>query len=260
MKCKICGFSSNSFGDALILHKHRVCFFRCEKCDFIQTQDPFWLDESYSSIITKSDIGLVERNLTFAEKTRSLIVTCLDPNQSFVDYGGGYGLFTRLMRDKGFDFYHYDPFCHNLFATGFEAKNKNKYSLATAWEVFEHVENPMKAIEDLLKFSHTIYFSTILIPDKPRPLNEWWYYGLEHGQHISFYSLKTIKLICEIFNLSLLYSDGNLHLISDEKINPLRLRICMDKKFSFIRELIKKPQSDSLLRSDFLIITGKILD
>ena len=41
-------------------------------------------------------------------------------NGSIVDYGGGYGLLVRLMRNSGFDFYRYDPYCANFFAKGFE--------------------------------------------------------------------------------------------------------------------------------------------
>ncbi len=41
----------------------------------------------------------------------------MDP---FLDYAGGYGVFTRLMRDIGFDFYWHDPYTQNLFANGFE--------------------------------------------------------------------------------------------------------------------------------------------
>jgi hypothetical protein len=37
-------------------------------------------------------------------------------NGTFVDIGGGYGLLTRLMRDRGFDFYWKDPHCENIFA------------------------------------------------------------------------------------------------------------------------------------------------
>jgi 2-polyprenyl-3-methyl-5-hydroxy-6-metoxy-1,4-benzoquinol methylase len=28
--------------------------------------------------------------------------------ENFLDFGGGYGVFTRWMRDEGYDFFHYD--------------------------------------------------------------------------------------------------------------------------------------------------------
>jgi len=144
MKCKICGYNSEIFDRAIILEKYDICYYRCDQCDFIQTEEPYWLEEAYSSSITKSDIGLIGRNISFSDVTRNLIVTCLDPNKSFLDYGGGYGMFVRLMRDKGFDFYRYDPICENLFAQGFDAQTDKEYSLLTAWEVLEHLVNPLR--------------------------------------------------------------------------------------------------------------------
>ena len=178
MKCHICNSHSKTFDNALIINKYKINYFQCTKCGFIQTEEPYWLAESYSSAITQSDIGLIGRNISLAERTRNFIVTCLNPKQSFVDYGGGYGIFTRIMRDKGFDFFHYDPLCQNNFALGFEAEFNIDYSLLTAWEVFEHLVDPLQEIAKMLRFSHTILFSTLLLSSPPKPLNKWWYYGL----------------------------------------------------------------------------------
>jgi hypothetical protein len=46
-----------------------------------------------------------------------------DANNRFIDYGGGYGLFVRLMRDAGFDYYWFDKFCDNVLSKGFEHPN-----------------------------------------------------------------------------------------------------------------------------------------
>ena len=84
---------------------------------------------------------------------------------------GGYGIFTRLMRDIGFDFYWYDPHSINLLARGFETRSKNyKYELVTAFEVFEHFAELIKEIESMLQFSDNILFSTELLPSLiPKP-------------------------------------------------------------------------------------------
>lgn len=260
MKCKICGCSSGIFERAIILEKYDICYYRCEYCDFIQTEEPYWLAEAYSSAITKSDIGLISRNVSFAELTRNLIVTCLDPKDVFIDYGGGYGLFTRLMRDKGFDFFHFDPKCQNIFSQGFDAQPDKEYSLLTAWEVLEHLVDPLNEIKIMLTFSHLIFCSTMVLPPSPKPLHDWWYYGLEHGQHLSFYSSKTLDLIAQKNNLSVVYTDGNIHLLADKTVNPMKVRIGLDKKLRLFRRLVERSQPDSLIDSDFLKITGKILE
>ena len=59
MKCKICGSEASSFDSARILRKYDVDYFECPYCGFIQTEEPYWLTEAYSSAITSSDIGLV---------------------------------------------------------------------------------------------------------------------------------------------------------------------------------------------------------
>src|SRR5689334_23291254 len=129
MKCKICQSLTNQFGQAEVLKKYNVSYYRCDKCGFIQTESPHWLDEAYSSSITKSDIGLLGRNLQTAGLTKLVILTCFNPGGRFLDYGGGYGIFVRLMRDSGFDYYRYDPLCLNLFADGFDAVPNSSYDL-----------------------------------------------------------------------------------------------------------------------------------
>lgn len=136
---------------------------------------------------------------------------------------GGYGVLVRLMRDIGFDFYWYDKYTPNLFARGFEHQDGNKYEAVTAFECFEHFVNPIDEIESLLKMSKNIVFSTELLPNAiPKP-EDWWYYGLEHGQHISFYSKKTFEFIAKRYDLNYL-NKGNLHLLTAKSISNLKLQ------------------------------------
>jgi hypothetical protein len=72
--------------------------------------------EAYSSAITKLDVGLTYRNITLSDRVNKILIRYFNPKGIFLDYLGGYGLFTRLMRDKGFDFYNTDQYCQNIFA------------------------------------------------------------------------------------------------------------------------------------------------
>ena len=66
------------------------------------------------------DTGIIKRNILLAKRTSAILFFLFNKKESFLDYGGGYGLFVRLMRDGGFNFYWNDPFTENLFARGFE--------------------------------------------------------------------------------------------------------------------------------------------
>jgi len=71
----------------------------------------------------------------------------------------------------------------------------------------------------MLKISQNILFSTELCGSVPPKPNEWGYYGLGHGQHISFYNLTTLQYIANKYKLNL-YSNGKtLHLLTGKKLN-----------------------------------------
>jgi hypothetical protein len=223
MTCRVCSNSTVPFAEALILGKYTVRYFSCEHCGFIQTEEPYWLGEAYSSAITKSDVGLVSRNLIFATIGKAVISTCFDANARFLDYGGGYGLLVRLMRDAGFDFYRYDKLCVNLLAEGLdiEEQSPGAIELVTAVEVFEHLTQPLDTIAHMLHFSRNILFTTELIPPhRPRP-GEWPYYGIEHGQHVGLYTATTLAVIANRLHLNF-YSNGkSFHLFTEKKISAL---------------------------------------
>ena len=221
MNCKICGSKAKKIFSAKILNKYNINYFYCDNCGFLQTENPYWLEESYKESINISDTGILSRNLYLSKISSSIIFFFFNKQGKFLDYAGGYGIFTRLMRDIGFDFYWNDKFTKNLVARGFEYNKSQPIELITCFEAFEHFENPISEIETMLGISRNILFSTELLPHLvPRP-NEWWYYGLNHGQHISFYSLKTLQFIAKKYNLNLYTNKTSIHLLTGKRLNNL---------------------------------------
>ena len=144
--CPICMGTRAERFRARILGKYDIRYFYCGHCGLLQTEPPFWLEEAYSTAIAKTDTGLVTRNLYNAKALTSLLYFCFDPAADYVEYAGGYGLLTRLMRDRGFNFFWHDSYCQNIFARGFEWNQfgGRRASLAvTAFEVLEHVSDPV---------------------------------------------------------------------------------------------------------------------
>ena len=218
MISKITGGETNHLFKALVLQKFEVDFYQCIDTGFIQTQEPYWLDEAYSSAITSLDIGLVKRNIALADITEKIIGENLNPTKQFVDFAGGYGLFTRMMRDKGYAFYHTDKFCDNLFAKYFDINDIKKYAdyeILTAFELFEHLPHPITAIKEMFLFSDTILFSTELVPKhKMNSASDWWYFSPETGQHVSFYTLEALQNIAKQLNAKLFTNNSSLHLFT----------------------------------------------
>ncbi|HCT84361.1 MAG: methyltransferase type 11 [Candidatus Margulisiibacteriota bacterium] len=258
MKCKICYNESTYIFSSILLNKHNVSYFFCPFCNFLQTEEPYWLEESYNEAINKSDTGIFERNFYYREKTAILIYHFFDKNKKFLEYAGGYGILTRLMRDIGFDFYWSDKYSKNLFGRGFEFnETHSNIELITTFESFEHFDEPIKEIETMLAISDSVFFSTELLPSPiPQPDN-WWYYGLDHGQHISFYSIKTLNYLAQKYNLNLYTNKNNFHLLTKNDIKEkyfIKLLCSKNKLFEKI-----KHKMDSKTMNDYYYITEEIL-
>jgi Methyltransferase domain len=256
MTCKVCGANSSACMDALLLGKYSVVYYQCQSCKFIQTEDPYWIEEAYSSAITSLDIGLIQRNEVATGFVQSVISKWFNAKGKFVDYGGGYGMLVRMMRDRGYDFYRYDIHCENLFAKTFDAqiyeKQNSSYNLLTAFEVFEHLVNPRVDFTEMLKYSHNILFSTELQPVnwKPKP-DSWWYVLPETGQHISLYSENSLQSLAEQNNLYYMKGQNNMHLISEQPVNKKWFNCLTNWRGSQIYNQLKSTRQTSLLDKDF---------
>jgi hypothetical protein len=268
MKSRITGGDTSYLFSKDILNKYEVKYFRCNTTGFIQTEEPYWLPEAYSSAITKLDLGLPSRNITLADRISKLLITKFDYSRTFLDYAGGYGLFTRLMRDKGFNFYHTDKYCQNLFAEYFDLVDlppDTNFELVTAFEVLEHLSNPIEEINVISGYSDNVIFTTELQPKKLNDIRRWSYIAPETGQHIAFYNMESLAYIAKKLSYNF-YTDGEfLHLFSkqvfDNKIlKPVRDNFLLRKAKKFVKkaEEEKYGKMDSLLMKDWQYVKEKL--
>lgn len=222
-KCKVCGSITEEVFTATVMGRYSVRYYCCQTCSFMQTEDPYWLEEAYESPINLYDTGIVRRNLVLSRITSAILLFLLHKEARCLDYAGGFGIYTRLMRDLGFDFHWQDPYAENLVARGFEySADMGPVELLTSFESFEHFVEPMSQVRRMLEISENILFSSMVVPMPiPKP-EEWWYYGLEHGQHVSFYSLRTWKYIANTMELGFCTNGRNLHFLTRKKISNLR--------------------------------------
>ena len=103
IKCPISGSSMEPVFSETICGRHKVTYFYCKECGLLKTEKPYWLDEAYHEAIADTDTGLVNRNICNSN-VLEVILSCLSIDKgTFLDVGGGYGLLTRLMRDKILD-------------------------------------------------------------------------------------------------------------------------------------------------------------
>lgn len=240
------------FGETVMLKKHLVQYFRCERCGFIQTEEPYWLEEAYSTAIASQDVGIMQRNLMNCQVTAAVLNLLFPGVSSAMDFGAGHGVLVRLMRDKGFNFFWSDLHATNDYARGFECQQGATFDFLTAFEVLEHFANPLLDISALMNLSENVFVSTCLVP-KPAPgLSDWWYYAPTSGQHVSFYTTESLRLLAAQFGRNLL-SIGQYHLFTKDTRNPLLYRIATKVRMARILNMIyRRP---GLIESDLQKMT-----
>jgi len=253
MNCKVCGNETSQLFNKQVLNKYSVNYYQCTNCGFIETDEPHWLNEAYSSAITATDIGLINRNVYFTEVSTALLRLCgFDRSKKYLDYGAGYGIYVRMMRDNGFNFYWQDEYCENLYAQKFSAdlsKANKEYELVTAFEVFEHLTNPTKEIEKILQYTDSILFSTQLVNSANTTLENWWYIAPEHGQHVAFYDIKTLQFIADKYGLNVYSNNSTLHLLTKKRLSSFKFKLFSRIRLAKLYNLIFPTKT--LLDSDY---------
>jgi hypothetical protein len=224
-KCRVC--SSERISKVFtgnVLKNIKVDYFECEDCEYLQTEEPHWLLKAYETPINIFDTGVMVRS---KENLRSVIATLIltgNKKGIVLDDAGGYGILVRMLRDFGVSAYWNDPYCENLVSRGFEFSG-GKVDLLTAFEVFEHLTNPLDKLKEYCSKSPSVLISTLLLDQKTPPLDKWWYYGLEHGQHIGFFREKTLRVMADKCGKRLVTDGRSLHLFCDSRHSNIKWRL-----------------------------------
>ena len=264
MKCPICQCSMSKLFETAVLGKYPATYFKCPQCEIIKPENPSWLSESYSSAIAETDVGLVSRNLMNRDLLGP-ILTLLHPSEGIVlDVGGGYGLLCRLLRDKGWHCYTIDSYCQNLFASPFEPSGPFKAPTLLAFEVFEHIENPLEFVhEQIHRYSPETFVISTLTHAWDVPPLDWWYYAFETGQHISLYTRKTLEMIAQKIGWYLFSPSNEMHIFTRTKIGSTA-QFLLNRKRRLVSRgyrqyIIWLRRSKSLMADDYRLIKEKVI-
>lgn len=231
--CKLCAAETAPFGEQIVLGRHRAAYRRCTACGYVFVEDPHWLDEAYaSSAIAALDTGMAHRNLWLADTVAALLALRFRDVGRCLDFGGGSGLFVRLLRDRGYDFRWQDRHCPNLFARGFEAGDGERFDLITCFEVVEHLVDPLATFDALAARAPTLVFATELLPATGNRPGEWHYYAPQAGQHVGFFTRASLEGVARRLGRHFASDGRQLHVIATRRIDDRLLRLLARKRWA----------------------------
>lgn len=211
--CRVCEGAVQRFADGRVLGHVDVSYLRCETCGLVMAAEPTWLEEAYSEAIAHLDVGLLDRCQILSNVTSAVLRSERLRGGRFLDWAGGYGVLTRLMRDRGFDFAHTDPYAANIFAAGLtDDLGAGRFDLITAFEVLEHLVDPATELAPVASATDRLLVTTQVLPTPaPRP-GEWDYYALESGQHITFYTRRSLEALAARLGFDGVVTSSLVHL------------------------------------------------
>jgi hypothetical protein len=103
---------------------------------------------------------------------------------------------------------HYviDKYREPTYGEGFTEPDFKSPDLLLAFELLEHFPNPKLDLEKLFNYNPKVLMFSTEIYCKQK--QDWWYFALESGQHVFFYSMKSLHFLAAKYSYSLLVSGG----------------------------------------------------
>lgn len=204
ISCRLCGSEARLYGQQTVRERYRVAYYECGECKSLQTEEPYWLEEAYRVKGVGLDVGACQRCLGLSiDVSACLTVLGFDRERACLDYGSGLGLFSRLMRDRGFNFRAYDKFIMPFFMDRYVGElSAGKWAALTAFEVLEHMVTPERECAELFQADPDVIFFTTQIW-KGQGL-DWWFIVPLGGQHIFFFSDKALQMLAAKHDFTLI--------------------------------------------------------
>jgi len=202
-----------------------VSYALCRKCGFCFAPELVtWKLEEFEEKIYNDEYVCVDPDYIETRpraNAANLISMFADRAHSIkhLDYGGGSGLLTQLLRASGWQSVSYDPFVdRNL-----RVEQLGQFDLITAFEVFEHVPDVhklMSNLRSLLCANGLVLFSTLLSDGNIHAGQDldWWYASPRNG-HISLFSRNSLEILAQANGFSLGSLSTGFHVFST-KVPP----------------------------------------
>lgn len=209
-KCKICQ------SDTTVITDEKKIYHKCLTCQYLFLDEKFYIDKSRE----KKHYDKHHNNfdsLGYVKMFEELIEEFIKPHESNIknalDFGCGEGEVLPILLERR------DISCdrYDLFYFPKKIYKEKKYDLITSTEVFEHLQNPLEILKELLshiKKDGYLLLMSAFYPKTDEKFLKWWY--IRDITHIGFFNIKTFEYLAHELNLKIV-SHNNKNIIIFKK-------------------------------------------
>ncbi len=242
-RCPACNQPMTPFDTAVVLERYEATYHRCPNCGMVATRETPWLEEAYTNPIHDTDVGLLRRARRYSAMAHAVIRFEGLTGGRFLDWAGGYGVLTQMMRERGHDYRHHDAYATPVFAREHRDSGEGRFDLVSAFEVMEHLAHPKGELAKIAERTDLILFTTELLPTPVPAVADWWYYMPEVGQHISLHTAASLRHVGDALGYDLTTNDRNWHIFHRRPLD-VRTRMLLSSTLGRRARIVR----DSLAR------------
>lgn len=191
-------------------------FFQCDDCGLVSVPEKYHLSEREEMFRYDLHENTPDNKgyLNFLNRFYKVINGIVTKGSSGLDFGSGpEPVLAGLFTEKGYDVSTFDPF----YAPDRSVLNR-KYDFITMVEVMEHLKEPEKEMNMLLRCLNPEGVIGIMTKFAPGHIDEFSLWNYKNDPtHICFYSEPVFKWISNRFNTKLVFPENDIVLMYKTK-------------------------------------------